>query len=181
MLEAKLPNSGLKASPHIESRVKILKTKYYCLIELSSLSGFDWDNEQMMLLYEKSVFDEWVKKRKDASRLYGKPFPYYHKLVEIYDRDRATGTNAGNIDDDEEEVHQEDVISIDLELNNERVGREDEEEIDEFDSISYTKQPTNIRRRSTENTTNVSQRRNKKKPKVMDEMASNIGSLVGSV
>ncbi|KAF4388845.1 hypothetical protein F8388_012597 [Cannabis sativa] len=53
MLEAKLPSSNLKASPHIESRIKTLKGKYSCLAELLLLSGFNWDevNEKMQVVY----------------------------------------------------------------------------------------------------------------------------------
>ncbi|PON52300.1 hypothetical protein PanWU01x14_210110, partial [Parasponia andersonii] len=56
-------------------------------------------------------------------------------LAEIYGRDRATGINTGNVDNDEEEVCQEDAIGVDLRLDDETVGREDEEEIDEFGDV----------------------------------------------
>ena len=61
MMEAKLPNCGLKASPHIESQVKTLKAKYCALHELLSQSGFGWNDEHMMLMCEKNVYDKWVK------------------------------------------------------------------------------------------------------------------------
>ncbi|KAB2607171.1 ATPase WRNIP1 [Pyrus ussuriensis x Pyrus communis] len=96
MMEAKLPGCGLKAFPHIESRIKMLKAKYFALTELLALSGFEWNEEKMML------------GKKDASGLYYKPFPHYHNLGEIYAKDCAVGANAGNVDDDEEEVRLED-------------------------------------------------------------------------
>lgn len=40
--------------------------------------------------------------------MYGKPFEHYYALGEIYGKDRALGTNAGNAEDDEEEVREED-------------------------------------------------------------------------
>ncbi|XP_062088961.1 uncharacterized protein LOC133795528 [Humulus lupulus] len=181
MLETKLQRSGLKASPHIESCIKTSKGKYCCLTEMLSLSGFGWDNEHVMLLCEKSAFDEWVKKRKDASGLYGKPFPYYYKLAEIYGRDRATGTNAGNADDDEEEIRQEDTIGVDFGVDDNIADGEDDEEIDEFDGVSNTQHPSNMRRRSTESTTSAQQRNKKKRSKVMDGMSANIGALAESV
>ncbi|BFG41001.1 hypothetical protein CerSpe_272750 [Prunus speciosa] len=108
ILEAKLPNSWLKASPHIESRVKTLKGKYGALADTLSQSGFGWNEEDMMLVCEKGVFDAWAKNKKDASDLFGKSFPHYYALGEIYRKDRAIGTNAGNADDDEEDVRRDD-------------------------------------------------------------------------
>ncbi|RXI01017.1 hypothetical protein DVH24_001251 [Malus domestica] len=43
IMEAKFPGCRLKASPHIESRIKTLKAKYFALIELLALSGFEWN------------------------------------------------------------------------------------------------------------------------------------------
>ena len=54
------------------------------------------------------------QKRKDASGLFLKPFPYYYTLSEIFGRDRANGANAGNADDDEEEAHHEDNFNFTL-------------------------------------------------------------------
>ncbi|XP_040367292.1 uncharacterized protein LOC112175603 [Rosa chinensis] len=108
MIEAKLPNCGILANPHIESRIKTLKEKYVALSEALSQSGFGWNEEAMMLDCERSVFDEWAKNKKDAKGLYGKPFEHYYALGEIYGKDRAMGTNAGNAEDDEEEVREED-------------------------------------------------------------------------
>ncbi|KAK3193726.1 hypothetical protein Dsin_025036 [Dipteronia sinensis] len=61
MMEAKLPICGLKTSPHIESQVKTLKAKYCALHELLSQGGFGWNDEHMMLMCEKHIYDEWVK------------------------------------------------------------------------------------------------------------------------
>ena len=55
-----------------------------------------------------------LQKRPVASGLFNKPFPYYYTLSEIYGCDRATGTNAGNADDDKEEVRQEDNLNVNL-------------------------------------------------------------------
>ncbi|CAL2257488.1 unnamed protein product [Prunus armeniaca] len=97
MLKVKLPNSGLKASPHIESRVKTLKGKYGALADALSQSGFGWNEEEMMLVCEKSIFDAWAKS-----------FPHYYALGEIYGKDHGIGTNARNAADDEEDVRRDD-------------------------------------------------------------------------
>lgn len=61
MMERKLPDCGLKASPHIESRIKTLKSKYFALSEMLSHNGFGWNDKQMMLICDKHVYNEWVK------------------------------------------------------------------------------------------------------------------------
>ncbi|CAL9019553.1 unnamed protein product [Prunus brigantina] len=83
MLKVKLPNSGLKASPHIESRVKTLKGKYGALADALSQSGFGWNEEEMMLVCEKndasvhqnrSVGDDFIEEmfsRLDGGSQYG--------------------------------------------------------------------------------------------------------------
>ncbi|KAL6184451.1 hypothetical protein ACLB2K_045852 [Fragaria x ananassa] len=107
-MEAKLPGHGILANPHIESRIKTLKAKYAALSEMLNQSGFSWNEQEMMLVCEQSVFTEWVKKRnKDAAGLYSKPFRHYYNLGEIYGRDRANGQNVGNVDGDEEEIRRE--------------------------------------------------------------------------
>ena len=61
MMEAKLPGCAIKASPHIESRVKWFKQKYCAITDMSSLSGFRLDNDKIILQCEKNVYDEYVK------------------------------------------------------------------------------------------------------------------------
>ena len=61
MVERKLPGCELKASPHIESRIKTLKAKYYALSEMLSQKGFGWNDKQMMLICERSLYNDWVK------------------------------------------------------------------------------------------------------------------------
>ena len=60
-LEVKLPGCGLKASPHIESRVKWLKQKYCIMSGMLSFNGFGWDNDKIMITTKKNVFYEYVK------------------------------------------------------------------------------------------------------------------------
>ncbi|KAF4395596.1 hypothetical protein F8388_008695 [Cannabis sativa] len=138
--------------------------------------------EAKLPVCEKSVFDEYVKKRKDASGLYRKSFPYYHKLAEIYGRDRSTGANAGKADDDEEEIRHDDATGVEFGVDDNTNDGGDDEEIDEFDGISNTQQPTNMRqRKSTESTCNNQKSGKNKKSKVIDSITTNIGALAESV
>ena len=61
-LEEKLPNSGLKASPHIELCVETLKKQSNAIMYmLTHGSKFSWDNEKKMVLCDQDVFEGWVK------------------------------------------------------------------------------------------------------------------------
>lgn len=54
------------------------------------------------------------KEKKGVGYFIYKLFPHYHTLFDIYGRDRATGANVGNADDDEDEIYESDNISVNL-------------------------------------------------------------------
>lgn len=57
-----LPNCGLKANPHIESRLKTLRKQTLAISDMiANSSGFSWDHENKMVVCEKQVFEDWVK------------------------------------------------------------------------------------------------------------------------
>ncbi|CAB4279834.1 unnamed protein product [Prunus armeniaca] len=85
-----------------------LKKKYSALCETLVQSGFGWHDEQMMLVCDRRVYDEWVKKRNEVSGLFGRSFPFYYIFGEIYGKRRPIGANVGNVDDEEEEIRRED-------------------------------------------------------------------------
>uniref|UniRef100_A0A803N492 Myb/SANT-like domain-containing protein n=1 Tax=Chenopodium quinoa TaxID=63459 RepID=A0A803N492_CHEQI len=91
MIKSVLLNCGLKADPHIESRIKHWTEKYSAMAEMLSTSGFGRDSDKKMLQVEKTVFDEWAKAHKKAKGLDGVPFPHYETFAEIYAKDKATG------------------------------------------------------------------------------------------
>ncbi|KNA07598.1 hypothetical protein SOVF_170380, partial [Spinacia oleracea] len=89
-----LPGCGLKAVPHIDSRLKTLATKFRALSEMLNTSGFAWDDERKMISVERSVYDEYCKSHPNCKNLYGVPFPHFHELMSIYGKDYATGIPA---------------------------------------------------------------------------------------
>lgn len=63
MMSDKIPGCELRAQPHIDSRIKLLKKQYHAISEMlgPSASGFGWNDDIKCVVVEKIVFDEWVK------------------------------------------------------------------------------------------------------------------------
>ncbi|KAK2654659.1 hypothetical protein Ddye_014515 [Dipteronia dyeriana] len=67
------PGCGLRAQPHIDSRIKLLKKQYHAISEMlgPSASGFGWNDDLKCVVVEKNVFDEWVKDRANGQGAMG--------------------------------------------------------------------------------------------------------------
>lgn len=61
LLDVSLPNSGLKAEPHIKSRMKTWKTHFGIVYDMVNASGFGWDEEKCCIIADDSVWNEYVK------------------------------------------------------------------------------------------------------------------------
>ncbi|KAJ9671011.1 hypothetical protein PVL29_027134 [Vitis rotundifolia] len=118
LLEDKLPGCGLKASPHIESRVKTLKRQYNAITDmLSHGRGFSWDEKNKMIHCHIDVYERWVKDHRDAHGLRLKPFPHYEDLKQILGKDRVCKKEIVSPAGVMEELHQEEVANNDVGLD----------------------------------------------------------------
>ena len=63
LMEDKLFECGLKPTPHIESRVKLLKKQYNTIVEMlgPNYSRFGWDDINKCVTCEEDTFKEWVR------------------------------------------------------------------------------------------------------------------------
>nr|DAD35321.1 TPA_asm: hypothetical protein HUJ06_005961 [Nelumbo nucifera] len=107
MIRSKISNCSLQASPHIESRVKWLKQKYFAIVQMLKENGCKWDDTKKMIRCEKEWYDRWCKAHKDANGLYGMKFKWFWELGKIYDKDREMGQLVETFEDDVQYIEME--------------------------------------------------------------------------
>ncbi|KAG8390267.1 hypothetical protein BUALT_Bualt01G0065900 [Buddleja alternifolia] len=72
-------------------------------------SGFGWDPIKKCITAEKPVWDAYLQSHPSHSSWQNKSFPFYEDLLIIFEKDRATGTNAEGPADMMEEIQREQV------------------------------------------------------------------------
>ncbi|KAM5577185.1 hypothetical protein ABKV19_007834 [Rosa sericea] len=89
------PNSNLKATPHIESKLKKLKKDYSIIYDMMNKSGFAWnDIKKCIEVDSNEVWDMYVQHNKKAKGWRNKKYPLFDRLATIFGNDRATGNAA---------------------------------------------------------------------------------------
>ncbi|GMQ05442.1 hypothetical protein CsSME_00050464 [Camellia sinensis var. sinensis] len=113
VLHEKLSGCGIKAKPHIESRVKTLKRDIGTVFDMVNgvgCNGFGWDSNTNMVVAEKQVWDVYVQSHKHAAHWKNRSFPHCDMLCIIFEKDRAMGKDAVTADDVLEEVSRNESI-----------------------------------------------------------------------
>ncbi|KAK4407711.1 hypothetical protein Sango_0352100 [Sesamum angolense] len=111
-MQVSLPNSGLKAKPHIESRIKTLRRDFnivYDMLNGSNTSGFGFDPIKKCVTAEKAVWEAYLQSHSTHVIWQNKPIPFYDDLLVIFGKDRATENNADGPADMMEEIQREEV------------------------------------------------------------------------
>ncbi|XP_062019283.1 uncharacterized protein LOC133735861 isoform X3 [Rosa rugosa] len=108
------PNSNLKASPHIESKLKKLKKDYSIIYDMMNKSGFAWnDIKKCIEVDSNEVWETYLQHNKKAKGWRNKKYPLFDRLATIFGSDRATGDGAEvPADMMEEQSNNEDDIGI---------------------------------------------------------------------
>ncbi|GJU74823.1 Myb/SANT-like domain-containing protein [Tanacetum coccineum] len=87
----KRPTFSKKVSPHIESKVKWLKTKFHVINDMLKYSGCQWNDVDNKIACERDWYVNYCENHKEAHGLWDFPFPYFKQLELVYGKDRATG------------------------------------------------------------------------------------------
>ncbi|KAM6569170.1 hypothetical protein CsatB_017155 [Cannabis sativa] len=115
-LATKIPGCDLQARPHIESRMKTLKTHFQIVHEMltgPNCSGFGWDPQKQMVTAEKPVWEAYLQSHREATPFKNQIFPYYDDLCTIFGKDRATGKHAETPTDVEENEKEDQHVNLD--------------------------------------------------------------------
>ncbi|XP_028097428.1 uncharacterized protein LOC114297232 [Camellia sinensis] len=87
--------ANLRASPHIDSKIKFWRKQYNALQDMLNMSGFGWNDEQKMVLVDSDdVWKNYVRRVPDAKGMRNRPFPFYEDWLILFGKDRATGELA---------------------------------------------------------------------------------------
>ncbi|XP_031278902.1 uncharacterized protein At2g29880-like [Pistacia vera] len=95
----KLPGCDIKAKPHVESRIKTLKTHFQTVDEMltgPNCNGFGWDVQRRMVTAKKPVWDAYLQSHKEAISFRHKTFPFYEELIEAANND-IEGDNLNDV------------------------------------------------------------------------------------
>ncbi|KAK1431778.1 hypothetical protein QVD17_08418 [Tagetes erecta] len=92
-----LSKAGIKAKPHIESRIKTMKSDWSAVHDMlawNNTSGFGWDYNNDMHDAPQPVWQAYIQVHKNAAKWRGKKFPHYWDLCNVFGKDRANGREA---------------------------------------------------------------------------------------
>ncbi|XP_051212260.1 uncharacterized protein [Lolium perenne] len=120
LLAQRLPGRGIKASPHVDSRLKVLKRKFYSIKDMLASPGFSWDGSRKVVRCEKERYDQYCRDNPRAKGLNGIPFPHFDAFDAIYGKDRTAREGM--------EVSEE--ATANLENGNTSEGADEEAEVD---------------------------------------------------
>ncbi|XP_031116484.1 uncharacterized protein At2g29880-like [Ipomoea triloba] len=141
MILEKIPNTTIKAKPHIESRIKTLKKEWgiiHDMVQGKDTSEFGWNEHMHMVYAEDAIWDSYLISHKEATPFRTRSFRFYNELSAIYSKDRATGKDAQIADDVVEEIQVEEQNDIRVDTDNSAfVG------LDDFDFMSTQVEPQN--------------------------------------
>ncbi|KAJ0727165.1 putative Myb/SANT-like domain-containing protein [Helianthus annuus] len=95
----KMPHFSKQVSPHIESKVKWLKSKFHVINDMVKQNGCRWNEVEEKIACEKQWYKSYCQSHKEAKGLWEFKFPFFNQLELVYGRDRPNGTVVEANDD----------------------------------------------------------------------------------
>ncbi|KAL0340110.1 UNVERIFIED_CONTAM: hypothetical protein Sradi_4527800 [Sesamum radiatum] len=111
-MQVSLPNSGSKAKPHIESRIKTLRRDFnivYDMLNGPNTRGFDFNPIKKYVTAEKAVWEAYLQSHSTHVIWQNKPFSFYNDLLDIFGKDQTIENNVDGPADMMEEIQREEV------------------------------------------------------------------------
>ncbi|KAL3506912.1 hypothetical protein ACH5RR_032294 [Cinchona calisaya] len=99
MVAHKIPDFTKQVDPHIDSKLKWLKSRYHAITEMVKQSSCEWDNVEKIIKCERQWYDSWAKRHKEARGLWNMKFTYLDELELVYGKDRANGEAVEDYED----------------------------------------------------------------------------------
>ncbi|KAJ9561091.1 hypothetical protein OSB04_006251 [Centaurea solstitialis] len=109
-LKITLPTSDLKARPHIESKMKVMRVDWqivYDMVHGTNTSGFGYDPVTHCVTADAEVWKAYLMVHKRAKKWQNKSFPHFNDLCTIFGKDRAQGNEARDVEEMQENVDKE--------------------------------------------------------------------------
>ncbi|KAG6476592.1 hypothetical protein ZIOFF_065837 [Zingiber officinale] len=178
LMAAKVPSSNLKATPHIESRYKLLKRQFHAINEMiNHSSGFGWNDVLKCITASKDVFDDWVKSHPAAIGLRNKKFPHLDDLMFVWGKDRATGAGAETPADAVEEINlcNEETDTFECEIDEHAEFHNDEEYVREEPKKSEMETQDSV---CPSNKKATARKKKRKSDDVLGDLVGEIGKYV---
>ncbi|XP_027117128.1 uncharacterized protein [Coffea arabica] len=104
IISSKIPNFTKKVDPHVESKVKWLKSKFYAISKMLRQSGCKWNAAEKMISCERQWYDNWVKAHKEAKGLWNMKFPYLRDLEVVYGDDIVKAEEIEGFEDADQNI-----------------------------------------------------------------------------
>ncbi|KAI3796004.1 hypothetical protein L1987_38665 [Smallanthus sonchifolius] len=149
----KMPNFSKQVSPHIESKVKWLKTKFHVINDMVKQKGCQWNEVEEKIECERQWYKSYCQSHKEAKGLWEFKFPYFSQLELVYGRDRPNGVI---VEANDEVIHNMEVAIVEENGKAVNIESEDENHDESHDSLSEEEEENDVQATPTpSNSTNA--------------------------
>ncbi|XP_071736461.1 uncharacterized protein [Rutidosis leptorrhynchoides] len=88
---SRMPTFSKKVTPHIESKVKWLKTKFHIINYMVKQNGCRWNNAEDKIKCDRKWYKSYCLVHKEAKGMWDFRFPFFKQLETVYGNERSNG------------------------------------------------------------------------------------------